>query len=205
MAKHFVKAYDWVVRSGALTAFEKAVYLNLLSRQGTNRGAWPSHKTIANESGMSVSSARRAIESLKNHGLLKVEKQFAANAKQTSNLYHVMAYDHWPKGTPPLLTENDKGDSVQENSRELKDRVQGPRSKRRNWGNLKTTRPPTVKQIELLAELIAEESGCTLEEAFLTARSYEFDDQISAHDAIREMYGYVLTVRTQKLQDAPSS
>ena len=68
--------------------------------------AFPSHKTLAVKTNMSVSSVRRHIDELVNVGALLVRKRFKENGEgQTSNLYTVV---HKPM-------EN-KEDSVTENN-----------------------------------------------------------------------------------------
>ena len=68
--------------------------------------AFPSHKTLAVKTNMSVSSVRRHIDELVNVGALLVRKRFKENGEgQTSNLYTVV---HKPmENKEDSVTKND--------------------------------------------------------------------------------------------------
>lgn len=62
--QHWVKVYDSVIRAGWLKPNESAVYMNLLSHQGINPTAWPSHDTIGEEVGIHSRTVARTIKKL---------------------------------------------------------------------------------------------------------------------------------------------
>ena len=66
---------------------EKLVYLCLCRHQGKNEGSYPSHKTIASECSISVSTVKRAICKLKKRRYLEVTNRRRKDGGKTSNLY----------------------------------------------------------------------------------------------------------------------
>ena len=89
---------------GTLTALELAAYVSLVSHTDEFGMCWPSHSLIAKESGMSTMSARRAVASLAEKGVLSVEHRTNDIGGQTSNHYLVRV---WRNGEyPPVLPEH---------------------------------------------------------------------------------------------------
>ncbi|WP_312354183.1 helix-turn-helix domain-containing protein [Aminipila sp.] len=65
----------------------KSVYMYLKDRSNADDQCWPSIKTIAKDTSMSVSTVKRAIEDLVRYGLLTKEFRYRENGSHTSNLY----------------------------------------------------------------------------------------------------------------------
>lgn len=82
-----------------------AVYAVLLKRRGKNATAWPSHADIANQSGVSVSTVKRALKTLEKHGLCgwsqRHEETRRGKERQTSNEYFLTQIER------PSPTQND--------------------------------------------------------------------------------------------------
>lgn len=84
-----------IQRSKALTPTEKAVYATLClhcndSIFSSYRDCFPSVKLIADETNCSVITVRRAIQSLKEHGVIKVIRTRQKDGRQGSNRYVLM-------------------------------------------------------------------------------------------------------------------
>lgn len=84
-----------IQRSKALTPTEKAVYATLClhcndSIFSSYRDCFPSVKLIADETNCSVITVRRAIQSLKEHGAIKVIRTRQKDGRQGSNRYVLM-------------------------------------------------------------------------------------------------------------------
>ncbi|MBE6034114.1 MAG: helix-turn-helix domain-containing protein [Clostridiales bacterium] len=65
----------------------KSVYMYLKDRSNSDDQCWPSIKTIAKDTSMSVSTVKRAIEDLVRYGLLTKQFRYRENGSHTSNLY----------------------------------------------------------------------------------------------------------------------
>lgn len=65
----------------------KIVYMNLHDRADRDGKCWPSIKTIARDTSLSVSTVKRAMADLVHYGLLVKEKRTRSNGGDTSNLY----------------------------------------------------------------------------------------------------------------------
>ncbi|AMJ41491.1 helix-turn-helix domain-containing protein [Anaerotignum propionicum] len=65
----------------------KSVYMYLKDRSNADDQCWPSIKTIAKDTSMSVSTVKRAIEDLVRYGLLTKQFRYRENGSHTSNLY----------------------------------------------------------------------------------------------------------------------
>ena len=103
----FAMVPRWIIQHENLTSGAVRVYACLADMANRDKNyAFPSHKTLAVKTNMSVSSVRRHIDELVNVGALLVRKRFKEIGEgQTSNLYTVV---HKPM-------EN-KEDSVTENN-----------------------------------------------------------------------------------------
>lgn len=66
-----------------------AVYMYLCDRAGTTGSCFPSHKTIAGDLGLSVSTIKRAIADLENAGCIIKSPRHLKKRGRTSNLYQV--------------------------------------------------------------------------------------------------------------------
>ncbi|WMI82435.1 helix-turn-helix domain-containing protein [Anaerotignum sp. MB30-C6] len=65
----------------------KSVYMYLKDRSNADDQCWPSIKTIAKDTSMSVSTVKRAIEDLVRYDLLTKQFRYRENGSHTSNLY----------------------------------------------------------------------------------------------------------------------
>jgi len=69
----------------------KLVYLVLSSHVGGNRSAWPSHKRLADLLGMSVSTVKRQLRWLRDHGFISWESRIGDNDARITNEYVLLA------------------------------------------------------------------------------------------------------------------
>jgi hypothetical protein len=76
-----------IQRDPDVTWQEKAVYLALSSRANARLQCWPSHATIAQDASVSVSTAKRGLESLRKRGLIVWSPYPTDDAGQTVNVY----------------------------------------------------------------------------------------------------------------------
>ncbi len=65
----------------------KTVYMYLKDRSNAEGECWPAIKTIARDTSMSVSTVKRAVADLTQHGLLSKEKRYRENGGNSSNKY----------------------------------------------------------------------------------------------------------------------
>ena len=103
----FAMVPRWIIQHENLTSGAVRVYACLADMANRDKNyAFPSHKTLAVKTNMSVSSVRRHIDELVQVGALLVRKRFKPEgAGQTSNLYTVV---HKPmENTNEGVTEND--------------------------------------------------------------------------------------------------
>lgn len=69
----------------------KLVYLVLSSHVGGNRSAWPSHKRLADLLGMSLSTVKRQLRWLRDHGFISWESRIGDNDARITNEYVLLA------------------------------------------------------------------------------------------------------------------
>ena len=103
----FAMVPRWIIQHENLTSGAVRVYACLADMANRDKNyAFPSHKTLAVKTNMSVSSVRRHIDELVNVGALLVRKRFKPEgAGQTSNLYTVV---HKPmENKEDSVTKND--------------------------------------------------------------------------------------------------
>jgi predicted ArsR family transcriptional regulator len=81
----------WIIQHENLTSGAVRVYACLADMANRDKNyAFPSHKTLAVKTNMSVSSVRRHIDELVNVGALYVKERYKQDgAGQTSNIYFV--------------------------------------------------------------------------------------------------------------------
>ena len=90
----YVKVPKIVLYDPLLSEKELAVYIVLLSRDWTrSRQCFPSVATISKESGVSVSSVKRALGELIDKGFLAKEKRLKESGAVDSNLYTLKRLD----------------------------------------------------------------------------------------------------------------
>lgn len=65
----------------------KTVYMYLKDRSNADGECWPAIKTIARDTSMSVSTVKRAVADLLQHGLLSKEKRYRENGGNSSNKF----------------------------------------------------------------------------------------------------------------------
>ncbi len=63
------------------------VYLYLDDRANKEGTCWPAIPTIARDTGLSQSTVRRALQDLRQEGLLTSRKRYRKNGGDSSNLY----------------------------------------------------------------------------------------------------------------------
>ncbi len=68
----------------------KTVYMYLQDRSNAQGECWPSIKTIAKDTSMSVSTVKRAIVDLIQCGLIKKKYRYRENGGNTSNRYFLI-------------------------------------------------------------------------------------------------------------------
>ena len=103
----FAMVPRWIIQHENLTSGAVRVYACLADMANRDKNyAFPSHKTLAVKTNMSVSSVRRHIDELVNVGALLVRKRFKPEGTgQTSNLYTIV---HKPmENKEDSVTEND--------------------------------------------------------------------------------------------------
>lgn len=121
----FAMVPRWIIQHENLTSGAVRVYACLADMANRDKNyAFPSHKTLAVKTNMSVSSVRRHIDELVQVGALLVRKRFKPEgAGQTSNLYTVVhkAMENKEKGVTendPLVTDEQGGYSPVDNEEE---------------------------------------------------------------------------------------
>ena len=112
----------WIIQHENLTSGAVRGYACLADMANRDKNyAFPSHKTLAVKTNMSVSSVRRHIDELVNVGALLVRKRFKQEGTgQTSNLYTVVhkPMENTNKGVTehnPMLTGEHGGYSPVDN------------------------------------------------------------------------------------------
>lgn len=87
-----------------------AVYVALCRYAGnTTQQCWPTHKTLAKNTGASVSSVKRAIKKLAALHLLHVEPRFTEQGDPTSNLYTLLSVSPSQSAQSPGRSTRDRG------------------------------------------------------------------------------------------------
>ncbi len=109
----FAMVPRWVIQHKELTSGAVRVYACLADMANRDKNyAFPSHRTLANRTNMSVSSVRRHISELVKVGALHVKQRYKPEGEgQTSNLYTVK----FRISTSVEKTVNDKPEGVTEN------------------------------------------------------------------------------------------
>ena len=107
----FAMVPRWIIRNEELTAGAVRIYACLADMAGRDRPAWPSHRTLAHNCNMSVSSVRRHIQELINAGAIQVRQRYKKDgAGQISNLYTILVIPNVNKAVEDKtvgVTEND--------------------------------------------------------------------------------------------------
>lgn len=67
----------------------KTVYMYLKDRSNADGECWPAIKTIARDTSMSVSTVKRALADLMQHGFLRKERRYRENGGNSSNRFYL--------------------------------------------------------------------------------------------------------------------
>ncbi|RJQ25125.1 helix-turn-helix domain-containing protein [Candidatus Parcubacteria bacterium] len=67
----------------------KTVYMYLKDRSNADGECWPAIKTIARDTSMSVSTVKRALADLMQHGFLRKERRYRENGGNSSNKFYL--------------------------------------------------------------------------------------------------------------------
>jgi hypothetical protein len=82
---------------GQLTAIEIAVFVALTWRADSYGLCWPSHDRLRQDAGMSINSVKRALDSLREKGLVDWEPRFhPEHGGPTSNMYLITVWRKRP-------------------------------------------------------------------------------------------------------------
>ena len=112
----FAMVPRWIIQHEDLTSGAVRVYACLADMASKDRPAWPSHRTLAHRTNMSVSSVRRHIRELVQVGAINIQQRYRPDGEgQTTNLYTVMVkpvdnesrgyhkgYSHSRRRSPPI-------------------------------------------------------------------------------------------------------
>ncbi len=83
MANHYLNTVTACPLKGTI----KSISVALANRANDHGVCWPSVKTISADTGFHISTVKRAIQSLKNSGHIKVDARSRKDGSQTSNRY----------------------------------------------------------------------------------------------------------------------
>ena len=77
----------WLLYSKSVKPDAKLVYIVIQSHANAQGTAWPKHATIAEESGLSISTVQRAISQLVSLDLERVERRYRKGGGLGANRY----------------------------------------------------------------------------------------------------------------------
>jgi GntR family transcriptional regulator len=89
---------------GQLGAHEIAVYVALSWRVDENASAWPSHATLADDAGVSVSTVKRCLRRLGELGVVEWDRRSREDGGKSSNMYRL--HVHRPVPIEPAEGED---------------------------------------------------------------------------------------------------
>lgn len=100
----FAMVPRWIIEDDTISQNATCVFMALAGRMGRAGSAFPSHKLLAKEAKCSVASVKRALNELRELGIVKWESRWRGGANsQTSNLYTVnLNPEPVAQETPPL-------------------------------------------------------------------------------------------------------
>lgn len=90
----------WLLYSDKLTPHAKLIYVVVNSHANASGEAWPSHKRLAAESGLSVSSTQRALRELVALSLVTVEERRRRDGGRAASRYRIAAFLPDPGDNP---------------------------------------------------------------------------------------------------------
>lgn len=127
----------WIQRDPKVSWKAKAVYIAINSRIGEHGAAFPSHATIAEDCGVSITTVKQGIRELEDMGVLAKSSRFQETNGQTSNEYTLAlhrpraavdpgrdtptprASDAYPPGRDTPTKDSISKDSTEERSKDL--------------------------------------------------------------------------------------
>ena len=92
--KAYSKIPNFVLRPNNMTAFEKLVYIALISRAGKKGTCFPSVKTISKDTSLSAGTVFSVIKKLEASGMLIKQTRTRDDGGKTSNLYTISCSDY---------------------------------------------------------------------------------------------------------------
>lgn len=105
----FAQMPRWLQRSKDVSPWAKLVYLALSSRMDKHGQAHPSHRLLAEECSCSIPTVKRALDELRQLGVITWAARRLDNESQTSNLYTVgvaAAPSEVLAGAAPQVSQN---------------------------------------------------------------------------------------------------
>ena len=81
-----MKAFEMIYMD-EVSAKAVSVYRYLLDRQGSHEYCFVSHRRMASDLKISVSTVKRALDELERKGYVDIEQQRRANGSRCSNVY----------------------------------------------------------------------------------------------------------------------
>ena len=92
------RAFDLDIRPSG----RKFVVVALANFADENDSCWPSHKTVAEMTGMSLRAVRRNIASLQQDGLISKERRRRPDGSWISQQYILGLWQEWPLAILPM-------------------------------------------------------------------------------------------------------
>ena len=182
--QHWAKAYDLVIRGGWLRPNESVVSLNLLSHQGLNATAFPSHTTVGREVNLSPKTVQRVIKSLKEKGLITVTPRCGDDGRQTTNAYRVRRVPIGGTYRPgAMVTVTNEEDSNQEASLNTSSKMM-----KRSWRGLSPDMPASKQQLDYIHDLIIDLEECNDVDAKQKTSALSLQNQVEADGVIKEIF-----------------
>ena len=115
-----VDALSWAFRL-KLTPVQKLTLLSLADRADGSGRSWASCKDTMARTGLSERGVQTAIREMAAMGYVDIQKRFAPNGRQKSNMYRIRFVEKWQDAAPPAhpLPEaddigNDEGAPIEE-------------------------------------------------------------------------------------------
>ncbi len=99
-AQGFAIIPRWLLQSTSVTAHAKMVYAVLTGFADQNGVCWPSHATIAEQAGVAVSTAKKALAELRDLGVLTWQMRERKDGGRSSNMYRITSHVAVPEETP---------------------------------------------------------------------------------------------------------
>jgi DNA-binding transcriptional MocR family regulator len=194
---YFTQIPNELIRGSRLNVNEKMIYIYLKSRQGNNEDAWPGHKRIANDLGISISTVKKYLSSLEAHKLISIKAQFSNN-NRLSNRYAVKSIppgffdDGGPSflATDPRSSDGYKEYSSQEDSGEEYSTLNtsSKMRKRKSWNHLDPDKPMTEGQKKYATDLMVKTGDFNYEGALEELNSYGNVSQVEGNQILRESF-----------------